>query len=209
MEEKTNLVLPNPEIMLPVKVIFYLRRWCDPYLSGPKQSVDEVVEKLSSHWRNRREPLNFRRSYNGIHLIDGGIAVVTSIGDLKASMEFFNPRLVVSYPVLFGNYHEGEDHQKLTRMYADIKRNSILTHMPELIDISEKLANRPKIIIVGQHPEGKSSHYLESSMFSVENMVITQLQKRYEKKGRNNIIVMRNRYVETVALNVDGILRAA
>jgi len=174
-------VLSRPPIVTPVDVIFYFRRRLDPFLNANPEQMEIIRKILASHCQDRREPRSFLRAYDAFRTIDGKIAVVNSMGEFRDTMIALNPRLLVIYTLLCGNYVNGEQHEVLTRVYQDINKNSMLTYIPEIIQVRDGLENRPPIVVVYEERVGRMLLSKDVHMNAAEKMLVAKIEKKYGK----------------------------
>lgn len=172
-------ILTRPAIITPVDVLFYFRRRLDPFLNADPKQMEVILKLLASHCKDRREPRSFFRAYHTFQSIAGKVAVVNSIEEFKDAMIALNPRFAVIYTLLCGNYVEGLEHEVLTRMYADIKGNSLLTYLPEILQIRDGSENKPPILLIYEPKAGRLSK--EVHMAAAEQMLIKKIENKYGK----------------------------
>jgi CRISPR/Cas system Type II protein with McrA/HNH and RuvC-like nuclease domain len=174
-------VLTRPTIVTPVDAIFYFRRRLDPFLNANPQQMEAIIKILADHCGDRREPRSFLRAYQSFQSINGKVAVVNSMDELRDTMIALNPRILIIYSLLCGNYVDGSSQGILSRMYKDVSANSMLTYLPELLQVSKDLENKPPIIVVHEEHVSKTQLSKEVHMRTVEQMVINKLIRQYGK----------------------------
>jgi len=174
-------ILPPPQIVGNVDVVFLLRRWWDPYLPTMPEKVEEVIAKLSKYWRNRREPNNFAKSYEGLEALRSmgrGFAVATTITELFDYTMIFQPKAIVAYNLIYGYEPSLDMHLQLTQMYNNIRRDSFYSHLPSLESACKTLQIAPQIIVAMPRTSSRPSTK-ELHLAMIGEQVVRQIQKKF------------------------------
>ncbi len=166
--------LPLPSCQFPSDVVLLMNRWYDPFLSYPHKSVNDLFQLLESHLKGEREKMQFKRDYTDFQRIKTTKTFLNSIDDIFELAVPLNPRVIVFYKLLFGNYHSNNG-SSLTNVYSDINKNSVYSKMPELIELSRSLEHNPGIILTGPDENARGNTHI----ISAEIMVINKVKAEY------------------------------
>ncbi|PIN86651.1 hypothetical protein COV19_04015 [Candidatus Woesearchaeota archaeon CG10_big_fil_rev_8_21_14_0_10_44_13] len=138
----------TPIIIGPVKVVIASRRRLDKLLITDQDYIDDVLREVKSNCSNPREIKSFMKAREQMQYLNAPYAFATNLQEAVEYAGLFQPPIIVAYNLITDSrVGRKELHLRITSIYNNIPRDSLLAYYPQLSGSAEGRQSTTLVII--------------------------------------------------------------